>query len=384
MHSVAIAWYNLTHSRRRLLTSVAGITFAIFLMFAEVGFRNGLYDSQVELVNQLSANIIMTNKLKYALFHPESFPRQRLYQAMATPGVKAVYPLYLQTERPLWRSVETRQLRPIRVLAFRPSDPIFLNPDIRRHAIALQLPDTALIDTQSKGYFGPRRAGVVAELADKTIRVVGTFRLGTDFINEGTVVMSDSNFLKYFATDHDAQSRRDKVDLGIIQVVPAANPAAVVAALRQVLPADVAIYTKAEYFAHEMRYWQTSTAIGAIFGLGTAMGFLIGIIICYQILYTDVVEHLAQFATMRAIGYYNPFLVVVVVAQAIVLAFLGFVPGLLLSQVFYHIVASATGLLMRLTVLRAAAVLVLTVVMCAVAGSLAIRNVLSTDPAEVF
>jgi putative ABC transport system permease protein len=133
-----------------------------------------------------------------------------------------------------------------------------------------------------------------------------------------------------------------------------------------------------------MQYWRTSTAIGAILGLGTAMGFLIGVIICYQILYTDVVDHLPQFATMKAIGYYNGVLVRVVLAQALVLALLGFVPGLVLSQVFYQGVARATGLLMRLTVPRAAFVLVLTVVMCAFAGSMAMRKVLSADPAEVF
>jgi putative ABC transport system permease protein len=384
MQSVLIAWYNLTHSMRRLLTSVAGITFAVFLMFAEVGFLNGLYDSQVELVNQLNADIIITNKLKYTVLQLEPFPRRRLYQAMTTPGVKAAYPLYLQIEQPLWKSAETRQLRPIRVLAFRPEDPVFLNPDIAGAATALLLPDTALIDTQSKAYFGARRTGAVGELSGKVLRVVGTFRLGTDFINEGTVVMSDRNFLKYLATGDDSRTRLDRVELGLVHVAAGREPAAVAAALRQTLPDDVLVYTKQEYFALEMQYWRTSTAIGAILGLGTAMGFLIGVIICYQILYTDVVDHLPQFATMKAIGYYNGVLVRVVLAQALVLALLGFIPGLVLSQVFYQGVARATGLLMRLTVPRAAFVLVLTVVMCAFAGSMAMRKVLSADPAEVF
>jgi putative ABC transport system permease protein len=165
MQSVSLAWYNLTHSTRRFLLSVAGITFAVFLMFTEVGFLNGLYDSQVELVNQLNADIIITNKLKYTVLQLEPFPRRRLYQAMTTPGVKAAYPLYLQIEQPLWKSAETRQLRPIRVLAFRPGDPVFLNAEIMGAAAALQQPDTALIDTQSKAYFGARRVGAVGELS---------------------------------------------------------------------------------------------------------------------------------------------------------------------------------------------------------------------------
>jgi putative ABC transport system permease protein len=384
MQSVPIAWRNLTYSVRRLLTSVAGITFAVFLMFTEVGFLNGPYDSQVELVNQLRADVSITAVGKHSLLDLETFPRQRLSQAMTIPGVTGAYPLYLQYEQPLWKSAETQQLRPVRVLAFRPEDPVFVNPDIVTQASALLMPDTALIDTQSKPVFGARRAGVVAELSGKTIRVVGTFRLGTDFINDGTIVMSDRNFLHYVATDHDRTTRLDKVDLGLVHAAPGSDVAAVAAAVRQTLPGDVTVYTKQEYFAHEMRYWRKSTPIGAVLGLGMAMGFLIGVIICYQILYTDVVDHLPQFATMKAIGYHNRFLVSIVLRQALLLSLLGFGPGLVLSQVFYRLVASGTGLLIQLTVPRALFVLLLTVVMCAFAGSMAMRKVLSADPAEVF
>jgi putative ABC transport system permease protein len=384
MQSMVIAWHNLTYNTRRLLTAVAGITFAVLLMFTEVGFLHGLYDSQVEVVKQLRADIIITNPLRYMLHRFELFPRQRLLQALTVPGVKAAYPLYFQSGEPSWRSAATRQPRPIRVLAFRPEDPVFLNRDIVRQATALQLPDTALIDSQSKVGLGVRRAGIRAELCNRAIRIVGTFRLGADFINDGTVVMSDHNLLNFCIDAHDRLTRLNQVDLGLIQVAPGANPVLVAAALRQVLPGDVSIYTKPGYLAHEMHYWRTSTAIGSIFGLGTAMGCLIGVIICYQILYTAVIDHLPQFATMKAIGYYDCFLVRVVIVQAVVLALLGFIPGLVLSHIIYRLLAIWTGLLMHLTVPRTAMVLGLTVLMCVIAGSLAIRKVLSADPAEVF
>ena len=89
-------------------------------MFTEVGFFHGLYDSQVEVVKQLRADIIITNTLRYMLHRFELFPRQRLLQALTVPGVKAAYPLYFQSGEPSWRSAATRQPRPIRVLAFRP------------------------------------------------------------------------------------------------------------------------------------------------------------------------------------------------------------------------------------------------------------------------
>ena len=363
--------------------SITGIAFAVLLMFTEIGFLNGLYDSQVELVNHLSADLIITNRLKYSLIRIEPFARRRLYQATTIPGVKAAYPLYL-LDWPLWRSPNSRKLYPIRVLAFKPADPIFVNPDIMAHAAALQLPDTVLIDTQSKSYFGDRYAGVVTELAGKAIHVVGTFRLGTDFVNGGTLIMSDRNFLKHIVTERERDTGLGKVELGVVHVAPGMDPAIVAAALRQALPDDVTVYTRQEYLAHEMRYWRQSTPIGPIFGLGAAMGFVIGVIICYQILYTDVVDQLPQFATLKAIGYHNRFLVGVVFQQALGLACLGFIPGLVLSYVFYKLLAHGTGLLMRLTVPRATLVFLLTVAMCTFAGSLAVRKVLSADPAEVF
>lgn len=379
MHRILLAWRMLTHDKWRLVRSIAGITFAVFLTFAEVGFQNGLYDNQVELITQLNADLVITNTYKNTLIRPEPFARSRLYQARTLPEVEASYPLYIKYR--WWKNPATWQARPIRIFAFRPDDPVFLQPDITALAAALKMPGTALIDVRSKPYFGRREAGVVTELADKVIRVVGTFRLGTDFVHAGSIIMSDHSLHKYLETDAAWLS---EVELGLVHLAPHAHPAAVAASLRQVLPDDVAIYTKPEYLAQERQYWQRHTPIGAIFGLGAAIGVLIGVIICYQILYTEIVDHLPQFATLKAIGYYNRFVIGVVFQQALLLSGMGFVTGIVMSQVFYRILSSQTGLLMRLTVLRAAFVFGLTVIMCLAAGSLAVRKALSADPAEVF
>ncbi len=352
MYGFRLAWNNATHDIRRFLTSVAGITLAVFLMFTQVGFLTGLYDSQVELVNQLHADIIITNALKHTMTHNEPFARRRLQQAQALPEVQTAYPLYIEYALSWWRNPSTGKQRPIRVLAFNPADPIFLNPDIRVHAAALNLPNTVLIDTQSKPYFGERAAGVVSELSGKRARVVGTFRLGTDFANEGNIMMSARNFLKYFSSPASREARLGKVELGIVHLAPGTVAASAVAALRRVLPRDVTIYTKQAYLEHERQYWRKHTPIGAVFGLGAAMGFVIGVIICYQILYTDVVDHLPQFATMKAIGYHNQAVIGMVIMQALLLALTGFMLGFICSYAFYELLIRWTGLLMRLTLLR--------------------------------
>ena len=381
---VPLAWCMLMHAKTRLLRSVAGIAFAVVLIFAEVGFLNGLYDNQVELIKQLNADVIITNAFKRTLSHGQPFTQARLIQARAVPGVEATYPFYIRFARSGWRNPETHKLYPIRLLAFRPEDPVFLNPDIAAHAADLIRPYTVLIDTQSKSHYGKREAGVVTELNGKSIRVIGTFDLGTDFVNAGTVVMSEQQLRAILPSQSPGKTGLDDIEVGLVQLAPGTDPAATVDALRQALPGDVSVYTKSGYLDRELTHWRKHTPIGAIFGLGAIMGLFIGVMICYQVLYTEVVDHLPQFATLKAIGYPNRFLIIVVLKQAVMLSGLGFSLGLGISAIFYEVLASQTGLLMRLTLPRGALVFGLTVIMCLVAAVLAVRKALLADPAEVF
>src|SRR5207245_4245857 len=154
--------------------------------------------------------------------------------------------------------------------------------------------------------------------------------------------------------------------------------------LRSALPPDVQIQTKQDFLDQEMTYWKENTPLGYLFGLGAALGFVVGIVICYQILYTDVVDHLPQFATLKAIGYRDRFLRRVVLREALYLSLLGHVPGLAISYLLYLLLAGATGLPIEMPLSRVALMLALTVAMCMVAGVIAIRKVIAADPAEVF
>ncbi|MFQ3629892.1 MAG: DevC protein, partial [Cyanobacteriota bacterium] len=194
-----LAWSNLTYERRRLLTAIAGVTFAVLLMFMFRGFENALYDSQVQLLKVLNGEIIVVNRLKYTMFIPAQFARRRLYQAQAFDGVEAAYPLYVR-DGAAWKNPDTKAVRPLRVLAFNPNDPVLTIPEVLASQSALKLPWTAIVDEKSRAEVGTVAAGVVTELAEQQVRVVGTYSLGTDFASaNGNVIMSDQNFLRYFA-----------------------------------------------------------------------------------------------------------------------------------------------------------------------------------------
>lgn len=380
-----LAWFNLTYERRRLLTAIAGVAFAVLLMFMFRGFENALYDSQVQLLKLLNGEVMIINRIKSNMFVPEQFARQRLYQAQAFDGVEDAYALYTTTAN--WKNPETKKVRPLRVLAFNPADPVLPLPGVLENREALELPWTALVDEKSRAEVGPTEAGIESELAEQQLTLVGTYSLGTDFASaNGNLVMSDQNFLRYFSNlGPEADSRTlNTVDIGLLRVTPGTDVDRLVAALQTSLPNDVLVLSKEDFVLKELDYWRNNTSIGFIFSLLTTMSFVVGIILVYQILYTDVSDHWAEYATLKAMGYTNLYLLWVVMQQALLLGVMGFIPGYFISLVLYRMTADATGLLMQMTLFRGVNILLATVLMCLISGAIAVRRVQAADPAEVF
>ena len=114
------------------------------------------------------------------------------------------------------------------------------------------------------------------------------------------------------------------------------------------------------------------------------MAFVVGVVIVYQVLSTDVNSHMKEYATFKAMGYHNSYLLSVVFEEAIILAFLGFIPGTILPLGLYKLAAMATALQIAMTLSRAVLVLVLTIIMCALSGAIATRKLQSADPADMF
>jgi putative ABC transport system permease protein len=150
------------------------------------------------------------------------------------------------------------------------------------------------------------------------------------------------------------------------------------------LPEDVKVLTRAEYIKFEEDYWKKESPIGFIFSLGVSMGFMVGVIIVYQVLSTDVNAHIREYATFKAMGYGNSYLLGVIFEEALILAVLGFIPGFIVPLGLYQLAANATNLPIYMTVVRALIVLLLTLIMCTLSGTIATRRLQSADPADMF
>jgi len=378
---IPLAWYNLRHERSRLLVAIAGVAFAVLLMFMNLGFLGALINTTTNFYDQFNGDIFLVSPQSLEISSTKAFPRQRLYQAAGIEGVQRAMPLY--AEYALWKNPETQISRAMFVYGFNPSDPVFLMPELNTDAArqALQQPNTTFIDRRSRPEFGPQTIGLETEADRRRITIVGQYALGGGFAADGTLIMSDQNFRRYFAPRPLTQ-----INLGLLLLEPGTDAQRVKITLRSRLPADVNLYTKAEIVRKESQFWIQTTSIGFIFGLGVLVSFIVGTVIVYQILYTDIRDHLREYATLKAIGYSGGYLFKVVLHEAVILALMGYVPGLILALGLYALADNATAgtLPMQMTLFRVVFVLALTITMCSLSGLISVRKAVTTDPAAVF
>ena len=388
---VPLPWLNLIHDKPRLVVRVLAMTFAVFLLFAELGFYNALLDGAVQLIEEFNGQLIVVSQAHYALNIKEPFPRRCLAQARAVPGVRDAFPVYLERAAAQWKDTGAAERQrspshPIRVIAFNPDQPVLKDAELKAVDVAaLKIPFNILLDRKAKEKsYGKIGKDIDRELAGHSVHVAGLFTLGIDFANEGNAIMSDQTYARLFAGDVPLPSVLELADVGVIQIAPQADAQTVCQILRETLPGDVRVLTKEDFIQREKAYWRNTTPMGFIFFLGLCVGFIVGAVICYQIISTDVAEHLPQFATLKAMGYRDAFLNSVVLCEALWLAVLGLVPGLGLSWLLYRLLDFWVGLPMRMTPLRILLIFGITTVMCLGSGLLALRKVKTADPAEVF
>ena len=378
-----LGWLQLRHRPMRLLVALAGIAFAVLLIMMQLGFRSALFESAVRFHERLNYDIALFSTNSVFIVRPQPFSNRRLYQALGDESVASVSPVHIFPG--VWKNPWNNDRRSISVFGIDPEDDILDAAGFDENRRLLRQQDVVLFDAASRPEFGPVATtfdpgtGLRTELNDRQVKVVGLFKMGTSFGIDGNILTSEDNWLRLFPD----RSRND-IELGLIRLKDGADAAATRDRLRSYLPKDVLVMTKADFVKREKDYWNAATPIGYIFAFGAIMGFVVGAIIVYQILFADVSEHLNEYATLRALGYPNRFISGIVIQQAFILGVLGFIPGVLLVHWLSLRAAAATHLPLYITQQRALTVFLLTLSMCAISALLAVRKVRRLDPADVF
>lgn len=380
---IPLAWRQLMRAKGRFFVALSGIAFADILMLMQIGFQTALLDSNTRLQSFLDADIILISSQAQNIGNINNFPRRRLFQATNLPEVESASPLYVSLG--VWKNNQTQLKSKILVIGFNPSASAFKLSEVTQNLDVIKYPNTLIFDRNSKGKYQEIIAQiaqgqpVTTELQGRKVTIAGLYSLGASFVAEGNVMTSDQNFLRIFPEQQAGQ-----VNVGLIKLNPGNDAKTVATKLRSYLQDDVRVLTLEEFIDFEKKYWQENTSIGFIFSFGVVMGFVVGVIIVYQILYSDVTDHLPEYATLKAMGYSNLYLLGIVFQEAIILAMLGYLPGFFASTMFYGFIRSVTKLPLFMTLEKGVMMLTITIIMCLISGAIVTRKLRSADPADIF
>lgn len=377
-----LAWRQLVYDRPKLLAATLGVLFACVLVFMQLGFRDSLYTSAASAPLKMQGQLFLLHKQTEALWRPVSFDRSTLMRALALPEVRRVVPLYMSLGQ--FKNMDTHVQRTLMIYGYDPNAELIQIDHFEKYRAALQRQDTAIFDVTSRPEFGPIQELIasgrdVTEINGRKIKLVGTFIMGTTFAADGNVVMSDLNFHRIYPS-----RSLDQIDIGFIMLAPDADLAAAQTAILGLVGQEVQVLTYPQLIRFEQNYWENSAPLGFIFGFGTLMGLVVGMVIVYQILFTDIGNNIPQYATLVAMGYSHAYLRHIVFASSIYLAFIGFIPGAILSTILYGVAERSIFIPFSMGFDRIASVFFFILTMCVAAGLLAIRKLKSADPADMF
>jgi putative ABC transport system permease protein len=381
--TMPLGWLQLKHKPLRLLVALSGIAFAVLLIMMQLGFRSALFESAVRFHERLDYDIALFSPDSVFIVRPQPFSIRRLYQTLAYENVEDVTPVYIFPA--VWKNPWNNERRSIQSIGVNANKRFLDRADYREIQSLISRQDVVIFDRGARPEFGPvaemfdAGQAVVTEVNDREIEVVGLFSMGTSFGIDGTIITSDDNWLRLFP-----DRPRNDIQLGLIHLSDGADSNLIRDGLAEYLPDDVLVMTRQQFIQREKDYWNGATPIGYIFAFGAIMGFVVGAIIVYQILFADVAEHLNEYGTLRAMGYKNRFVSGIVLQEAAILAVLGYLPGIGVAHLLYGKAAAATNLPLYITQDRALTVFLMTLAMCALSGLLAVRKLRRLDPADVF
>jgi putative ABC transport system permease protein len=379
---IPLAWLQLTFQKARLLTAIAGITFAAVLMFMQFGFKEALFSTTTTIHRNIRGDLFLINTQSENLFASRQFSRRILYQMSNNANIASVSPIYIGLLP--WKNPWTKKERAIFIMGLEPNSTVLEVKGVAENIGKVNTEDVVLFDRLSRPEFGDvvnsleKGERVISEINKRKVEVRGLFELGASFAADGNLITSDLNFQRLFNRELGL------IDFGVLSIKEGADLQTVKSELEKNLSKDVKILTKDEFIQFERAYWEGATAIGFIFNFGAILGLIVGVIITYQVLFTDVVNHLPEYATLKAMGYTNGYLTRLVLEESLILSVMGFFPAFFVALALYALASSGAGLPISMTYQRGITVFFLTVLMCFVSGLLAMRKLKQADPADIF
>jgi len=370
---VDIARKNLLHDRTRFLITVIGVTFSVVLIFSQFGIYLGFMENASIIIDNTRADIWITSRNSANFDFPVPFSERKLNKVKETPGVAWADHLLLG-----WANMRRRDggAENVELIGFNPETGVGGPWRMREGSLqAVKAGRAVIVDESAFAKLGALRVGDHVEINEQKVKVVG--------ISEGARGFTTAPYIftSYRAAQDIDPFSRDRTVFILVRVAPGYDPTEVASRLRDIR--DIDVYTTSQYSMKTRLYWTWETGIGIGFGLTVFMAIIVGVVIVSQTIYSATIEHLREFGTLKAIGATNREVYGIILTQAFINAFIGFVVGLAITLAVARS-SESIGLIIVIPWWLMGAVLGLTLLMCTGASIVSVRKALSVDPMVVF
>ena len=371
---LTLAYRNLFHDRVRLAVTLVGILFSIVLVAVQLGLYLGARKMIIAMIVNADAQLWVTSFGAKSFEEAATLPGRERHAALSVPGVAAVDPLIASFSE--WRKPgggttlvvivgtdpTTGALRPWDIVAGSAAD--------------LAAPDAVAADRTYLKSLGIDRLGDTAQVDTTRVRLAAM----TDGIRSFTT--APYIFTTLPRARQMLSMSGEQATFMLVKLQSGTDVEVTRAAIKAQLP-GLEVLTTAEFTRRSLDHWLFATGAGVALIGGAVLGMLVGTVIVAQTLYSSTKDHLNEFATLRALGSSAGYIHRVILLQAGLSAVIGYALGMVIALLVVH-ASKATALPIVMTPGLAAALLGLTVFMCAISAFAAIVKVTRIDPAMVF
>ncbi len=371
---ILLAWKNLVHDRGRLAITFVGVSFAVVLMLIQSGIYFGYMNGVSAVIDHSGADLWICKEKTANADTALTIPKEEVLRVRSTPGIA-----WAEGLTHGWASVRLPDGTNIwaQVIGFNPETGFGGPWEMVQGSFAdLRKPGTFIVDEASLPLMPGVRVGDKLENWGNKMEIVGVSR-GAKSYNTYPIV---------FTSQKTAQAQtfdlKDRVHFIMAKVESGADREATIERLRKMRHYEV--HTRDGFSGRVRSYWATKTGIGIGIGVTMLLGFIVGLVIVAQTMYSATVERIREYATLKAMGATNWEICSTLLIQAILVALGGYGAGMVLALLFKTLPLMDTVIAVDFDPQLFAGSFVATLFMCLGASVASVARVLRVDPASVF
>lgn len=367
------AFKTLFSDRGKLLAAVIGVVFSLVLVNIQGGLYFGLMDRASLLINVADVDLWIGHRLVENVDLPKEIHVTQLSRIKGLSGVQKAEPYIVGRGT---ATLPDGGYEDVWIIGCDSATWLGAPNFIAGSEGDLVASDQISIDEQDRRKLGNADLGDVieinghrAKIAAKTDGMLGFMTTPNVFTNLDSARQYSQvpdGYCHYFLV-----TVADNVDIPQLAEQ-----------IRRQLP-DLDVYTADQFRGISKDYWMKRTGIGISFGASTLMGLLVGLVMVGQSLYALALDHLSDYATLRAMGAEHASISQVVFVQALTVAMIGSVLGtglvLAIRQTWN---VSLAPIEIPLVLMMGGIVLVFCI--CLLGATLPLRRIRNVDPMMVL